>query len=229
MPAKVLKSWSEFQSKVVDPFCKKERDKRADVWFRGQSDSTWPLLTTLDRWQTFPSNVERTELYKKLMTTFREEIVGVEASKSVPEGDALELLARHHGLPSTLLDWSRSPYVAAYFAFEESLQKKGAASTAIWACNCQKLIVGPEVDLIVDRSLLWYNRRALEQGGVFIRVNTISTSISDLLGDALIKYEIASSHAEVAMRYLEAMNITASTLFRDLDGAARAAKNRLLT
>lgn len=229
MIRKALKSRSEFQSKVIDPFCKREKEDQPELWFRGQSNSAWPLLTTLDRWRTFQSNQERTEYYRRLMATFREEIVGIEASGRVPDGDALELLARHHGLPSTLLDWSRSPYVAAYFAFEGALQKNGAVAAAIWACNCQKLDIGSEVDLIVDRNLLWYNRRALEQGGVFMRVNTISTEITDLLGSAVTKYEISLSDARIAMRYLEAMNITASTLFRDFDGAARSAKNRMLT
>ncbi len=131
-----LQSFDEFR-RFADEL---RREHPEGLLFRGQADSSWPLWTTLER-SPEPPSLRR---YYALISRMRAEIVsatgvdwtlpGVEdlvakieayeplsldlTRGDLPGFDYLGYL-RQHGFPSPLLDWTRSPFIAAFFAFRE--------------------------------------------------------------------------------------------------------------
>ena len=87
--------------------------------FGGHPDARWSLSTTLDRFVQQSGVSDRVTAQQMLLAEFAKEAVGiVDPRLAMAEHQMrLELLARHRGLPTTILDWTRSPYVAAFFAF----------------------------------------------------------------------------------------------------------------
>jgi hypothetical protein len=98
--------------------------------FRGMGSATWQLQTSLERLLVSP--VVEAERY--LLTTFQRR--AHHYVRDCPNlDDYLEWLAlmQHHGAPTRLLDCTRSPYVALFFALERSLDPNGQSS--VWAID----------------------------------------------------------------------------------------------
>lgn len=110
--------------------------------YRGQSNSDWPLFTTLERELQALSNITFSDYYRKIfrikpnIESFTNNYWPIrnpdKYMKLAKEKDLSLMLIginnhieelsymiylRHHGFPSPLLDWSRSSFIAAYFAF----------------------------------------------------------------------------------------------------------------
>lgn len=223
-----ITTWSEFRSELLLRFANYRREERERWWFRGQGDSRWSLKTTLDRRAEFRSDDERRGFVFALLDEFKHEFMQVTTDAVLSlEGDALELVARHHGLPSPLLDWTNSPYIATFFAFQHANELQ-AENVAIWAFNrsiCD--VLDEDISLIDDIELLRFNPRALKQRSVFMRVSTIRQAIETLLAGSLIKFEIPWSEADVALADLDEMTLNSTYLFSDPEAAARTAALRL--
>lgn len=96
--------------------------------FRGQSDSDWGLQSTLERTLGFDWNAKNARKYENYsLSTFKSKYHIYSGSEHIPKSKLSWLsVMQHYGVPTRLIDFTTSPYIALYFALETynpSLQK----------------------------------------------------------------------------------------------------------
>ncbi len=215
-------SWRVFREQL-NLYFERPRVRRSQLWFRGQSNASYGLTPTLDRRGiAWVSDTQRDQFNARLLSGFKEASMRLGLSADFPDEIQLELLARHHGLLSPLIDWTTSPFIAAYFALA-SASVPQPATVSIWVLDRSKEPEGLPVEFIDDPDLLLANRRALAQRGVFVRVASASEPLEVMLESALTKFVIRVPDRRAALSELEAMTIDAGYLMNDFSGAAEAA------
>jgi FRG domain len=191
---------------------------------------------------------ERMVLLQGHLNAFKSAALGRRgASPKSLSDDEWWALGQHFGMATPLLDWTRSAYVACFFAFEDP-RPPGSDFRAVWAFShlghLEVILNQPEniekrsedvstIELI--ETPIDENGRLINQSGVFTRTpdgEDIATFIDenvDLQGAPPILYriEVPNSQRDLFLRHLELMNIHSGTLFPDLSGAAALSNRRL--
>ena len=125
-----VSSWNELQTELfTDSWNEKLGRFRSRYAFRGLSDSNYKLESRLAR-----HGGDFRKLEKHLLRNFKKY-----AHRSVVEKDSIWnwlSVAQHYGLPTRLLDWTYSPFVAMHFATADidAFNVDGV----IWAVNYVK-------------------------------------------------------------------------------------------
>lgn len=228
-----LTTWDQFREWAVD------RRPRSFI-FRGQMKS-YKLSTTFHR--TWRNNLQRwiRDDVPVLYGAMSEKISYPLQLENMAHNAAFWSLLQHHGYPTPLLDWTFSPFVAAYFAFA-NVKANDPVRPRIYIFDQAKwngrygknaFTADPSPpQLIVLESFNFGNPRAAPQQALstvsnvtdiekFIRVKEVQDQ-----QEYLTICELPANEAPRVLRELELMGITYGSLFPGLDGIAQDIKNR---
>ena len=209
--------------------------------YRGQGDISWELLPKAGRPDYFddywdergrqilkegglpglPQDLVRFNRWSELAVAFCPEL---------PDSEMERLAyAQHHGLATRLLDWSRNPLVALYFAAREHFLVDGAVFAFFHPCvitNTENPRRTVDLRLFYPRPV---NRRILVQNGLFsvhprpevpLTARSLPIIHHKEIADMprLARIRIPSAAKSGILRDLDAIGINHYSLFPDADG-----------
>lgn len=159
-----------------------------------------------------------------------------------PEDKYFEImaLAQHFGLPTRLLDWSHSSYIAAYFAASCCLKEQLAdGRLAVWALNTANIkstlknvrtiqVPGSNnVNVAAQRGLFTLLMQEYTRGGCFKEPHCLDKYVVSCKSHDLAKVTLPVQEAPKVIDLCERFGVTAATLFPGFAGAAKATQESL--
>lgn len=205
-------------------------------YFRGHSKESYRLSSTLERYLTDifgKSYVQKN--FEKIQEIYLKECRKVLLEQSIDGFYSLPMeltdndiwaFGRHYHLKTPLLDWSRSFFVALYFAFED-LEPEQEKYRVIYQLND---FLPPEQDVIITPKIK-IGARINAQNGVFTKLPSYrleELASHDQLEHLGInfpfigKYLISSKLRMDVLNFLANINIDPYTIYPDLLGKMKA-------
>ncbi len=238
IPVIEVNSWQDYLKTAAGP-------AYSNWAFRGQADAAWPLFSSLSRYlrdygvhpSAWADQEERIlRIFLRKAHLFLDHVPG--------GGDDFQWLAlmQHHGAPTRMIDFTWSPFVAAFFALERATK-----DAAVWALsppqmkrgsifpnmrihgNYTKFYLRNKVPFVVYGEPIIMNKRLVAQAGTFVVPGVLEQPIEQILtsypkpAETAVKFTLKTDRLrDEAMLALYKMNLTNATLFPDLDGLARS-------
>jgi hypothetical protein len=216
--------------------------------FRGQRLASYTLRSSFDRVMA-AHGLGRNHFIESRFNDFMNRFIDARADAGLGNGEGryigagtvpdrsmlnMAAIAQHNGLPTRLLDWSRSPYVAAFFAFVSDEPPVGEA--AIWCMDFGRITSEKCVrasDVTIWQSQINGNLRQAAQHGAFSLNLTNEMDLENVFLPAsafmhrdpqteiLFKLVIPRSERSRVLEDLNLMRINYLSLFPDEDGVIK--------
>lgn len=235
-------SWSEFKVQAAS-----DVESNGAFIYRGQRDASWGLVSTVHRTPLVRS-IPDLKGYADFMLPQVHDALEAWVGRSWDLKSAFgfaEFLAfiQHNGFPTPLLDWTASPYVAAYFAFEGvnhfSPQTESVAifslNQQLWSTTFKQIYdfadFTPHVSILRPRQV--GNHKLAVQQGCFTVTNVVDIEEHIRLNESderlfLTKYEIDVRERPKVMRELSLMGISAIQLMPSIESVCKKAVEDLI-
>ena len=187
--------------------------------FRGHGKASYDLRPSVGRMKFFGGAHVPGE--RAMLNNFKRRSIPFLEFRPETEWDWLAL-AQHHGLPTRLLDWTRNPLVAAYFAVEDDECEKDGAIYIMSGVSSIDILTHSdpldvsEVKRFVPRHI---TRRLIAQAGLFTIHPEPRSSMAENtpgLDCIIVSAALRRSLKQTLYRY----GVHRESLFPGLDGLA---------
>jgi hypothetical protein len=228
--------WEEFKGEIVKELFKDGVFKSGRFLFRGHCSADWHLESSFDRLFPELDGPQRQKIAEELVEGFFSEC-RARSLVDIGQGELVRILAyaQHQGLPTRLLDWTESPYVAAFFAFSDVITlKPQSRSICIWVLDTENPIwsTGGAVE-VVSPPREGNERLRSQQGrftltrGTYRFLEDYAEAVATPIGDALRRVLLPTQEAVKASADLDAMGVNFLNLFPGVEGCVKSSKLRL--
>jgi hypothetical protein len=206
VPYRVIEihSWKRYQQIVAGP------EYRS--WaFRGQSDASWPLFSSLSRYliqyridpRAWPEQEMRSlRIFRRKAHLFLNVVP--------PDDDSFQWLAmmQHFGAPTRLLDFTWSPFVAGFFALERATKDAavwGLSLPRLWKAqykvpgitkpkkheelgmrtpgNYERFFIQNRIPFVATGEPMVMNQRLVAQSGTFVVPGLLDKPVDDIISN----------------------------------------------